>query len=295
MKRGLRLLVAVLLCGAATACAHDGSSPNISLPAKDVDHWAMPLDAYILPAQSQVPRDAWLIKMTSCLRDAGFDAPQVPSGFEQPDDPTRNAVGYHLDTMDVATKYGFHDGTELPGGVVEDPGDVMSDRLESWGDAGQKAFESCSSEYDSLLVDAGDDADENSADWLSIQAEDVALKNSEVKSAAHKWYDCMKPNGYPGLKKSPREFPSDALLAEVGHADEGDVVPTASLPTEDEIAVAETNVKCLNSSGYLKELYDAEWSEETKLLEANYAHLEDKKNKQEVAVARAQKIVNEHE
>ena len=99
----------------ATGCTTGLFGDDLALPPKDRAHWVMPLDRYKRPAYDPIAGEGWLVSMSSCLRDKGFDAPQVPVGYRPPADPTRNDVDYYVFNVPTAQKYGYHQRDSLPG------------------------------------------------------------------------------------------------------------------------------------------------------------------------------------
>lgn len=285
---------ACILAVAVSACAgtpgERGELATTPQGSKDVAQWSMPLDSYLEVAQSAVPREAWLVSMSSCMTGAGFPGPEVPVGFAAPVDPTRNIVGYKLFDREIAEKYGYHDASMLPEFAYVDPGDSFGVLIQQFGEPAQAAFDSCSAEFDGLLASDAS-SDDKSSMWLSVEAAHQVESSGALADVRGAWRKCMEPQGVPGLSDGPEDFPLIAMT-ESGLDLSGDGV-ARSAPTPREIELAIADAECRDSSGYSQKRYDLEWEAESKLLDANRAHLEEERAKNQAKIDEATAVLAE--
>lgn len=282
-------IVSVMACGSLLyGCTPGNESDELGIPKKNIDTWSMPLDPYIEVTRSPYPREAWLVTMTGCMDEAGFDAPEVPQGYAPPADPVRNSADYRVFNTRIAEQYGYHQGPYLPGYQFEDAGDEMSKRLETWGASGMRAFEACGEKYDYLLGSPGDTARN-----LSGQASHNVEQSGRLDDEKEAWVECMKPLGISSLPDDPGEFPTTEAQKAVGFDNPEDAEIIPSVPTPEEIALAVHDAGCRESSGYLQELYDLEWDEQLQLLESNKATLDAERLKAEETIEEARKVAND--
>ena len=265
--------MSVVAVAAMAGCSASGQHPE-PVTQKDMSRWVMPLDGYREISLDPVGREAWLVGTTQCMREAGFDAPDVPVGYAPPKDRVFNHVGYRLSSPEVMGEFGYHLEEHVRPLDLEDPGTIMSDRLQAWGDAGAVAYEQCSTEYEHFLQTSSDSNNPQSANLLALEAEYIVAQSGELAAYEKKWHECMKPLGIASLPMNPTDFPSTELYEAWGFP-AGDTPPGHTFPiTADELRLARHDAQCLIDSGYHQAKYDREWAEQEKLLEANKASLD---------------------
>lgn len=273
-------------------CAGSSSDVDVPLPAKDQAHWVMPLDKYRLPAESSLPREAWLALMLPCMESSGYKIPVGSKPRANKETETRNNVGYKLFDAEIAKKYGYHDVAELPTSDPKDQGDILSDYVTSGGDQVEAAYSACDAKTNGVLTLVEGDENPDSANWLGIKAAKNVVEGGALKKEAAAWVECMKSLGIPTLPESPEAFPDADTSVMMGRDVGGDDNSQKTYPSPKEIEIAKQDAACRESSGYTKKKYELEFEEEAKLLRTNYGKLEAQYEKDHTALAKAQKVLD---
>jgi hypothetical protein len=265
--------LALVVIGLGAGVVHGLPEPaDVALTpsvAQDQAAWTMPLDGWAQPG-SRKQTYAENLVIQPCLRRAGIDFP-VPwatsAGLRALSDadetPERGNPSPALSSTrpldaDLARTRGYH-GPSTAG--------ANEDGMRTWGQdpernaafdrASQTAVERCFNEGYRTLGLADEDGTEQSASMTAKRLTDVAAKAAQqdaaVLAAAIEWRTCMAPSRVADLPASPADMPSDSVRRQFG-------TDLDSTPVQDaEVAVAERDVACQESSGYRQALYDAEW------------------------------------
>jgi hypothetical protein len=241
-------------------------SPSVE---RDPTAWTMPLDGWVQPGWSKQGYAEGLV-IQPCLRRAGIDFP-VPwatiAGLEAASDaddtPERGNPAPALSwtrplDADRARTRGYHGPSTAganEGGMRawgEDP-----ERNAAFHRASQRTVDRCFHQgYRTLGTDDGDGADQSAsatAKRLTYLAAMAARDDDPVVSAAARWRTCMRPAAVSDLPAAPSGMPSRSMRNDFG------TELAASTVQDAEVAIAERDVACQDSSGYRRALYDAEW------------------------------------
>lgn len=269
-KSGAFVLV---LAGLGGAVLHSLPEPadHAARPTveRDLDTWSMPLDGYAQPGWSEVGYAESLLDQ-SCLRKAGIDFP-VPwatlAGLqadsmrtetpERGNDAPALAWSRPLDA-DAAADLGYHlpstrganrDGWRL---WAEDP-----EHNAAFDRADRTAVDRC---FRQSRRELGTDDDgeaqgaSTTAKRLTHLAADEARREPAVVAAAARWRTCLAPDAPSALPEDPHGMPTGAMRQAFG-------IDGLALPvSKAEVALAEQDLSCQESSGYREALYDAQWS-----------------------------------
>jgi hypothetical protein len=236
---------------------------------RDVATWAMPLDGWVQPGSDKASYGEDLV-MQPCLRKAGIDFPPpwatidgleaASDAAETPergnpapalsstrplDEDTARARGYHAPSTAGANR----DGRRAWGGDPE--------RNAAFADASQSAVTRCFRQAERTVGTVDPDGSVQSASMtakrLTFLAGTAARDDETVVAAAARWRTCMADADVPDLPGAPSGMPSQSMRMDYG-------TNLLSTPVLDaEVAVAERDVACQDSSGYREALYDAEW------------------------------------
>lgn len=274
---GSTLLVASMLAVGLVGCAaSDGQTSteesaelsDATLPEQNRTLWVMPLDQYMV-TQSQVKREAYLhaLLSQSCISEQGFEH-TVPS--PNLSDDSGFGVRNRFDPG-VASEFGYHSPV-----VVTDADDAWTEYTRRpMSDDELQALDGCVRD---VMADSSvpkwTSKDLDYAPGIAQAAVLGAVEDATVSSAAEKWIECMAPLGISDLPASPSEMPSESMRASYGWATFAEVDSTPPI-TPAEIADAEFDAGCRETSGYSEALYQAEWSRQVELLKSNEAALED--------------------
>lgn len=237
---------------------------------RDPAAWTMPLDGWVQPGWGKQDYAEDLV-IQPCLRRAGIDFP-VPwatiAGLEAASDaddtPERgNTAPARSWTLpldaDRARSRGYHRPSTAGANEVgmrtwgEDP-----ERNAAFDRASRRAVDRCFHQgYRTLGTDDEDGADQSAsttAKELTYLAAIAAREDDPVVAAAARWRTCMRPAAVSDLPAAPSGMPSPSMRDDFG------TELTASTVQDAEVAVAERDVACQDSSGYRRALYDAEWA-----------------------------------
>lgn len=287
------LAVAAVLCAAATACApSDASTHSASLPEKDIETWALPLDPFLLSdKQMKETNYASALLVESCLVDRGVNRPVPYVDFDaayEGADVVRSQLTRHH-----ASSLGYHSPKDrVPEGV--DAWETY--RTEPWSDLENQTYNDC---YEAL----GDDAPQygnkvlNFTSGFASAAYAGAVADPEVAAAAAEWRECMEPQGIEDLPDDPSGMPTESMRQEYfpAAADGRDGDPAAmNVITPDEIRAALADLDCRESSGYQQTFYDALWDREASTLQDNAEALEQVRAQIEAVDEQIDEVVSQH-
>jgi len=266
----LALVVVGLAAGVVHALPERADVAVAPTTERSPEAWTMPLDGYVQPAGAKQDYASNLVDQP-CLRAIGIDFP-VPwatvAGLEASSDesetPERGntspalAWSRPLDA-DLARTRGYH-GPSTAG--------ANTDGMRAWGQnpkrnaafakASQTAVARCfNASYRTLgLTDptgAGQAASAVAKRLTYLAAIDARTDGTVVRAAAQ-WHACMAPARVRDLPTAPDQMPSPSIRMDYG-------TNIRSTPVQDgEVAIAERDVACQESSGYREALYDAEWN-----------------------------------
>lgn len=266
----------VVLAGLATAVVHGlperadvAVAPTVE---QDSTAWAMPLDAFVAPASSKTTYAENLVA-EPCLRKAGIDDP-VPwataAGLQADDDAADTAARANPApalattrplTTALAEARGYH-GPSVAGANQEG--------MRKWGydpdrqaafaalpdDVAARCWKAARKTLGTTLRGTEQTASELAQRLTYLAALD-ARQDDPVRTAAAGWRTCMAPSGVPDLPEGPEGMPTPSMHVSARDGDQ--VVLFSDDPGKAEVAVAERDVACQESSGYRSALYAAEW------------------------------------
>lgn len=242
---------------------------------RDPGAWTMPLDAFATPAGSKSSYAENLV-VDPCVRKVGIDDPPpwaTAAGLQADDDASDTAARANPSpalattrplTAALAETRGYH-GPSTEGANREgmkrwgfDP--ARNTAFQALTTAQQDAVDRCWTRARSSLgteQSAGEQTASNLAQRLTYLAAVDARSDESVVRAAAQWRMCMQPSGVTDLPEGPEGMPTMSMHV-LGH-DGPDVVVFQEEASASEVAVAERDVACQESSGYRTALYDAEW------------------------------------
>jgi hypothetical protein len=276
------LLSFVAVAALVASCGSGSNEQAVDLPAKNIDQWVMPLDAYAVGSATLFDY-AENILVQPCMEEAGFafDSPWVDLDADPP--VTSTAAGRRIFDTEIAAQWGYHDAPSNQPNAAE----LAAANTEPLSDAAQAQFLSCldSAREQVPLPSAQDQL----AASLASAAWDATLADSSVLEAAERWRACMAPVGVSDLPDLPFDMPSASLSAEFGL--DGDGVTTS--PGARELEVAAADASCRESSGFRQTVYDLEWEKEASALQENADTLTRAQEHNDARRAAALKVVNE--
>ncbi|MBF4609048.1 hypothetical protein [Curtobacterium sp. VKM Ac-1393] len=266
----------IVVAGLVTAVLHGLPEPADIAVAPTVEQnstaWAMPLDAYVAPGSSKTAYAEDLVTQP-CLRKAGIDGPPpwaTAAGLQAESDADDSAARANPSpalattrplTAALAETRGYH-GPSTAGANAEgmkawafDP-----DRQAGFAALPQDVLSRCwAAARQRLGTGTGGSADAASelAQRLTYLAAVDARQDESVVTAAAGWRSCMAPSGVTDLPTGPEGMPTPSMR--VSGRDGDEVVPFLPTVGKAEVAVAERDAACQDSSGYRKALYGAEW------------------------------------
>ncbi|PZE86445.1 hypothetical protein [Curtobacterium sp. MCBD17_032] len=308
-KTGTLVLVVAGLGGAVLhGLPEPVDHPVRPTTTKDVSAWTMPLDGWVVPGGHEQDYAEMLVDLP-CLREAGLDVPPLPwatvAGLHAHDDTVdaaaranpspalstsrplsaelASARGYHGPSTDGANvggwrEWGYAPGFDeafaaLPAGVR----DRCPERTRrSLGTGASGEVQSAS----------------ETAQRLTHLAALSARQDPAVTIAAAAWRTCMAPLGLADLPEGPEGMPTPSMRVTARDAEE--VVTLSDEVGDDEIAVADRDVRCQRSSGYRQTLYDAEWDRLLRVTASDAAVLAAGDPGQRAVAARLDRVVEQH-
>lgn len=222
----------------------------------------MPLDPY-LPGNPFLMDYAENLLVSPCMTEAGFHWTVPWQDIHQPPSPTRNATDLRIFTEAIAAEFGYRDqGSNLQ------PNDAWREVAQSKQQisaAEERALIGClETAREALPLLDGSTA---VATGFSNAALGAAQEDPNVKAAAQRWVECMKPAGMSDLPDSPFMMPTEALKRTLE-------MSSGSEPSAEEIELAVLDAGCRESSGWREAAYEAEWELQLEALLENADELE---------------------
>jgi thymidylate synthase len=335
-KRGYRmkdtrtaavLAVAILAtslagCSTPTADPSVGASTAVSnSPAKDITHWAMPMDEYSTAILVDLTSYAENRRIETCLTEDGFSWP-IP--VEPTDDASflafpRNMSSFPALTVEIAKQYGYT-AQYYPGPTPESQTAVNLNRIAESTPGLNATLLACREEsrktWDGEKVF---DISNITGAWMGEARKD-APRDPAVKTAAKLWKACLAAVGYDVSISAPvgdkKEWmPTEKLGIELGfyapppamgplptdgpmHAYGDTEVDPDSIgprtPTSREISLAVADATCRESSGWTKAYYDAQWKAELAVVRKHADQLKTIKADIQALTAQARQIIAEN-
>ncbi|MFJ5143756.1 hypothetical protein [Curtobacterium sp. NPDC088465] len=235
---------------------------------RDLDTWSMPLDGYARPAVDETSYAEELVA-EPCLERLGIDgAPPwaTVSGLRalsEADDPAvRGNTAPALATTKpllpaLAERRGYHLTSTIGANVEARRSWAGSpERTAVIAAAPRDAVAGCWHQARRTLGTNGRGVEQSTevAERLTALAAADARQDASVEATTGAWHRCMSTAGLVDLPAAPSGLPSQSMLMDYGlNFREGEV-------TKPEIALAEHDLACQQSSGYREALYDAQWS-----------------------------------
>ncbi|GIG20838.1 hypothetical protein Cch01nite_15620 [Cellulomonas chitinilytica] len=250
------------------ACSSPGDAePHAdveSMFTKNVAHWVMPLDSFVLAPESPKQSTARWALVRTCMVDKGHTDYPAPPYSSDVDSQTRNSSSRILFDGPRAARWGYRDEPIVDPDVLQ----AAHAQLDAIADAAPADFESC----DDSAADAMGPPPQSTLDVaaVGVGAYAAAKQDPAVLAAVDTWKKCMAPQGVVDLPDDPYAMPSDSLRTRFGWS--SDARPSQA--GADEIAVATADAACRESSGFTQVRYDAEWDRQLAQVEDNLAALE---------------------
>ncbi|WP_144766216.1 hypothetical protein [Curtobacterium sp. 9128] len=271
--------LALVVIGLAAGVVHGLPEPaDVTIEPtveRDPGAWSMPLDAYAVPAGAKTSYAEDLV-VEPCLREVGIDDPPpwaTAAGLQADDDASDTAARANPSpalattrplTAALAETRGYHgpstDGANREGmrAWAFDPD--RNAAFAALSPSQQAAVDRCWHDARKALGSGESGAEQTASDLAQrlthLAAVDARSDESVVRAAA-KWRTCMRPAGVTDLPDAPEGMPTTSMRV-LGH-DGSAVVVLQEEISKREVAVAERDVACQESSGYRAALYDAEW------------------------------------
>ncbi|UBQ03294.1 hypothetical protein [Curtobacterium sp. TXMA1] len=235
---------------------------------RDTDTWSMPLDGYVQPPADETSYAEELVA-GPCLERLGIDGTPpwaTVSGLQavsEADDPAvRGNTAPALATTKpllpaLVERRGYHASSTIGANVAARRSWAGSpDRAAAIAAAPGKAVDACWRRAREALGTDGRRVEQATevAERLTFLAAVDARRDPSVTATTGAWHRCMGTAGLVDLPAAPSDLPSQSMLMDHGLSfREGEV-------TKAEIALAEQDLSCQETSGYRAALYDAQWS-----------------------------------
>ena len=211
----------------------------------DLQQWKLPLDEY---RNADTANNEWAenVLTAECMAAKGLEY-----RFVEPRDfgAVWNDEGRRLFDEDVAEEYGYH--TDPPHYAAIESSEWNS-RLAAEDPRWTESYDSCFAEVraelpvpDKLMY----------ADLMGADAYRMALEDEAVLAAAEEWRSCFSDETSISVSVDPDEMPTIELAEEFSLYDD-EIAPSPITDREREVAGADA--RCRASTGYTKELYEAE-------------------------------------
>lgn len=229
---------------------------------ENVETWALPLDAY--RPDSRYTDYAYALVLRDCVRTAGIEVEiEVrPVAADERPSATTNDAGRELFTLQTAQTYGYHRASP---GDREPPAELA---LEIDAQAA----------YDSCLVSADQEMPTGPygelAQYLQLGAWYGATLDPSVVQTAEEWRECLDSQTEVNLPMSPLDMPTQEMQSAFGLDVElyADGLPSPEMA--DELALAEADFRCQESSGFRSAFYAAEVLRNNEAYDSNLDALE---------------------
>lgn|GEM_PF-2693084 len=284
-------VVAVAILGAATGCARsEASEAPVTLPAKSISQWRMPLDEYLSPSWDPTTYATQLLAK-ECMDATQYDWPLPALTVDPPTGESWNSVGRKLFTPELAQKYGYGNSPEhvLPASEKEaiDAFTAAANNLDASGAA---ALDRCWSRAAEQLRAQTDPTE--FAQSLQSVGQPSAKDQTRLTSSKRKWQQCMAPAGIADLPANPTEMDPTAFLPAGEQSAPVDSVKTVASPREREVAVMDAN--CQQSSGWASAAYASEWNLQAEQVRTHADELQRYRTQTVQQHDRAMKVIAEH-
>ena len=315
----MRSIKAAILCiclGLALSGCSSGSSKNangsessknyrISTDVKkDEGRWTLPTDPYLGAPASELDMLAQELLTSRCMKDKGFDDPVI-TDLSAPKPETLAGDGISsIFNVQLAKKYGYR--------FAPDPRNTAEEAIHEAGEGGLYANKSkdfldardkCLDKTRERLADPNEPTEEpKELDEIEPDLDSVGspLNRLHVDYASvpalvdsgKQWRECMRPLGIAGLPDYP--WQTDTMLPQALLDRWPQWTPTGK-PSSEEIELATHDAKCREQSGWIHNLYEAEWDLRKKFVEAHKADLDADLKKDEEKGKRALQVIDEYE
>ncbi|NII52360.1 hypothetical protein [Frigoribacterium endophyticum] len=257
-KRVTAVAVALVVAGVVVAglpSTRPWALPSV--PDRDRDSWAMPLDQYV-GVGAIASGYAQELMIERCRTDEGGDGSTVP--WRDVAAATTGAERQPVRAFDLADarQRGYHVPPTADAGEDAWRAFVLRPVSATESIARDRCLDRLYSEHPELL--SGDlGTGTGTVSDIAIRLSDAAFRDARdddaVLDTVPAWLDCLQPVAAAGweLPPTPAGMPTDAMAGAFASSD-----PTTPV-TEAELDVATADAACRESSGYLDALYDAEW------------------------------------
>jgi hypothetical protein len=304
---------------AASATGPDPASasttgPMPDLPAKDIAHWAMPMDEYSAAALIPLVSYAENRRMETCLSAEGFSWP-IP--VEPTDDASylafpKNMSSFPALTVEIARQYGYT-AYYMPGPTPDPQTSVTLNRIGQSTPGLDTTLLACRDESRKTFDGAkAGDIFNTTAMWIYEETKKIP-QDPAVKKAAASWKQCITAAGYDVSISAPvgdegEQMPTQKLGIELGfyaapptkfptsggtygdtEVDPDTAGPRKTTPAEIDLAVADAS--CRDTSGWTKAYYDAQWDAEVSVVQKHADQLKTMKADIEELTAQARRII----
>lgn len=241
--------------------------------------YALPLDQIRAIDDGTIGYAASLLTK-DCMEGAGFPWP-VPT-FDPTVRPpaTWNATGRRLFDVEIASRYGYHLAPATDSASQE----MAALNARQLSSAEQVRLRGCRARVERRLPAP----ESRLVDSLAGAAYDAALADAATEAAGRRWHACLAPAGVSDLPDMPNRMPSPSVARRFRLGLPGG---TAS---PQEIALATTDARCRESSGYARTLYAQEVDQQLTLFARNRDALERSRTAMRAELRRARTVVAEH-
>ena len=256
-------VAAVAGCSFINADEQNGPSPEVGVPAKNVETWVLPMDGLLISDADDFRRVfAEALLVHDCLATQGLPSPTPALDVQLVmDSPTRAGDGMRNLSEANASTFGYLGGADKS--FLDELNTFLEWESSQTGDNGTAVAECSASAYSSFDSDgAYQVADVMSS--LIYQARGVATESDAVVAAARDWNRCVTGKGIVGAAETPDAMPTSEMVRHFGN-DTVDT-PSAWVPSETELAWAVADSRCQDESGYRDLLYAAEWDAQVQIL-----------------------------
>lgn len=260
-----------MLVGCAPAGGPDAPTPAPPLTpppslsaqfTQDATSWRMPLDSYDggLGRRLQVAYD-WAVR--ACLVEAGFVQAPDPGSTLSLATATRNEAGVAIFNASTVAKWGYLHAPE-PDAAAQASFRTAVDAVAR---TDPHTVDRCTAQADKAT--ARPDPNILSPQTLTNTAYLEAFSAPAVIAAQQRWHECMAPQGIPDLPENPWDMPSTWLRSRIDMVVVDQPLDPDATPTVQNVQVAQADLACRESTGFTRELYQAEWDLQLGLLAGN--------------------------
>lgn len=289
-------MVAVAAMAATAGCAAlqeqdpaRGASDALSLPEENIARWVLPFDEFLVSDQMMAKESyARTLALVACATERGADVEPVPYVDFDSAYADGARTRYTL-TRAQAAQIGYHHPVETPPAALAPWTEY---RRLAVPETEQTVLEACGEELEPDLPGYDVDSVNFTSDFVVV-AYQGATSSEAVESAADEWRECMAPQGIEDLPDDPQAMPSESIQQKY-QTSGGRDGETLGPITPAEVALALADVECREASGYQRELYDAIWTREARLLEENQTVFEEQRAAIEAADAEIDRVIAQY-